>query len=115
MAGKTKKTFTDKSEHSRYKTIADNFYNGALAEKEAKRWNASGVLMVHAAIAYADAATIKYGSVKSRGDDHQDVVRLLDDLLPPSDAKRNALHQLERFNRINPVYHTVEKCMMRWT
>lgn len=96
MPREIKKAVTDKSEFSRFKTIADNFYKGAMAEKQSGRWNASGVLMVHAAIAYADTATIKYGGVKSKSDDHQDVVSLLNDLLPPSEAKKNALHQLER-------------------
>src|SRR3972149_10819461 len=96
MPRETKKAVTDKSQFWKYKIIADNFYKGALAEKRSGRLNASGVLMVHAAIAYADATTIKFGGVKSKGDDHQDVVSLLNDLLPPSEAKKNALHQLER-------------------
>jgi len=96
MPGKTKRAVTDKSEFSKYKTLADNFYKGAIAEMKAGRWNPAGVLMVHSAIAFADAASVKYGGVKSKGDDHQDVVRLLDELLPFSEAKKNALNQLER-------------------
>src|SRR5690554_2476150 len=96
MPGKTKRAVTDKSEFSKYRTLADNFYKGAIAEMKAGRWNPAGVLMVHSAIAFADAASVKYGGVKSKGDDHQDVVRLLDELLPFSEAKKNALNQLER-------------------
>src|SRR3972149_9715889 len=96
MPRETKKAVTDKSQFSKFRTIADNFYKGAMAEKDSGRWNASGVLMVHAAIAYADTVTIKYGGVKSKGDDHQEVVRLLDNLLPNSEIKQNALNQLER-------------------
>jgi hypothetical protein len=96
MPGKTKRTITDRSEFSKYKTLAGSFYKGAIAETKSGRWNPAGVLMIHSAIAYADAASIKYGGVKSKGDDHQEVVRLLDELMPPSEAKKNALRQLER-------------------
>jgi hypothetical protein len=93
---KSKKVSVDKSQFIQYKKIADGFYLGALAEKNSGRWNASGVLIVHSAIAYADSVTIKYGGVKSKGDDHQEVVRLLENLVPGSETKDSALNQLER-------------------
>jgi len=65
MPGKTKRTITDRSEFFKYKTLADNFYKGAIEEMKSGRWNPAGVLMVHSAIAYADAASIKYGGVKN--------------------------------------------------
>jgi hypothetical protein len=96
MPRKSKKVSVDKSQFIHYKKIADGFYLGALAEKNSGRWNASGVLIVHSAIAYADSVTIKYGGVKSKGDDHQEVVRLLENLVPGSETKDSALNQLER-------------------
>ena len=96
MPAKTKRSSVDKTESPVYKRIGDNFYAGALAEKKAGRWNSSGVLLIHAAIAYADAVSIKYSGVKSKGDDHQDVVRLLENIIPPNDDRKNALNQLER-------------------
>lgn len=96
MTREAKKVSVDKNQFIQYKKIADNFYSGALSEKEAARWNACGVLLIHSAIAYADSITIKFGGLKSRSENHQDVVRLLDTLLPRSENKTSALNQLER-------------------
>lgn len=60
------------------------------------RWYASGVLIIHAAISYADAITVKFGGSRSRCDNHQDVVRLIESLIPASKERNNALNQLER-------------------
>lgn len=53
-------------------------------------------MLIHSAIAFADSVTIKFGGIKSRSENHLDVVRLLDTLLPNSEAKTSALNQLER-------------------
>jgi len=96
MTRESKKVNVPKSQFKQYKRIADGFFQGAVNERELSNWNASGVLIVHAAIAYADAVTIKFGGVRSKGDDHQDVVRLLDTLIPQSETKKTALNQLEK-------------------
>lgn len=96
MTREAKKVSVDKNQFIQYKKIADSFYSGAISEKEAERWNACGVLLIHSAIAYADSITIKFGGLKSRCENHQDVVRLLDTLLPKSENKTSALNQLER-------------------
>ena len=54
-----------------YMKVADNFRSGAELAKEFEYWNAAGVLIIHAAIAYTDAITIKVGGVKSQGEDHK--------------------------------------------
>jgi hypothetical protein len=96
MTRETKRIRVNKTQFSQYKRNADGFFEGAVNEKDFSNWNASGVLIIHAAIAYADAVTIKFGGVRSKGEDHQDVVRLLDSLLPQSEAKKSALNQLEK-------------------
>ena len=60
--------------HHDYAKAADNFHAGAEVAKEFEYWNAAGVLVIHAAIAYTDAITIKVGGVKSQGGDGQRVV-----------------------------------------
>lgn len=91
------KTVTvDKSKAINYKAVADNFYKGAEVAAEYEYWNAAGVLIVHAAIAYGDAITIKYGGVKSRGEDHQQLVNLLEEKVADSDDKKKALLQLSK-------------------
>ena len=64
----------DRHKSHNYKQVADNLYEGALVAKEFEYWNAAGPLIVHAAIAYTDAITIKLAGVKSRGQDHDDTV-----------------------------------------
>lgn len=86
----------DKAMCSNYKTVADNFYKGAEVASAYEYWNAAGVLLVHSAIAYADALTIKFGGVKSKGEDHQEIVNLLNAILSARDLKRNALLQLQK-------------------
>ncbi|MCG2726610.1 MAG: hypothetical protein L6420_10275 [Elusimicrobia bacterium] len=58
-----------RSKNSDYARVAENFYHGAETAKEFEYWNAAGVLIIHAAIAYADAITIKFGGVKNKGED----------------------------------------------
>lgn len=96
MTREAKKITVDKAQALKYKAIADNFYVGAISEKNLKRWNAAGLLIVHAAIAYADAITIKYGGVKNKSENHQDVVKLLENLMHDNESKKSALNQLER-------------------
>ncbi len=86
----------DRAKSSNYRTVADNFYHGADVAKEYEYWNAAGVLIVHAAIAFADAVTIKIGGVKSQGENHYDTVALIDELVTPSADKQKALNQLRK-------------------
>ncbi|HET54430.1 MAG TPA: HEPN domain-containing protein [Ignavibacteria bacterium] len=91
------KTVTvEKSKASNYKTVADNFYKGAETAAEHEYWNAAGVLIVHAAIAYGDAVTIKYGGVKSKGEDHQQLVNLIEEKVAYSEERKKALLQLNK-------------------
>ncbi len=91
------KTVTvERTKAADYKIVADNFYNGSEAATEYEYWNAAGVLMVHAAIAYGDAVTIQYGGVRNRGEDHQQLVSLIENTVEPSEERKKALMQLSR-------------------
>jgi hypothetical protein len=94
MVRKAQKLTIDRAKAANYKIVAENFYDGALAAVEYEYWNAAGVLIVHSAIAYGDAVTIKFGGVKSKGENHQALVNLLESLIPDSSAKKKALLQL---------------------
>ena len=96
MARSVKQTWVERSKYVNYKSVADNFYDGAEVAAEYEYWNAAGVLIVHAAIAYGDAITIKYGGVKSRGEDHTQLINLIDNIVAPSDEKKKALVQLNK-------------------
>jgi len=59
-------------------------------------WTAAGVLIRHAAIAYADALCIQQGSVRSGADDHEGAVILPEQVLPSGAATSMAVQQLRR-------------------
>jgi hypothetical protein len=79
-----------------YRSVAENFYHGAELARDFEYWNASGILIVHAAIALADAIAIKLAGVKSRGEDHHETIALLEEVVATSDEKRKALQHLRR-------------------
>lgn len=79
-----------------YRSVAESFYRGAELAREFEYWNASGVLIVHAAIALADAIAIKLAGVKSRGEDHHETIALLEEVVAPGEEKKKALQQLRR-------------------
>lgn len=79
-----------------YQSVAESFYRGAELAREFEYWNASGVLIVHAAIALADAIAIKLAGVKSRGEDHHETIALLEEVVAPGEEKKKALLHLRR-------------------
>lgn len=96
MARGTKTVTVERNKAKDYQVVADSFYNGAEVAAEFEYWNAAGVLIVHSAIAYGDSVTIKYGGVKSRGEDHQQLVNLLEETIAHSAEKKTALLQLNK-------------------
>ncbi|MEK6551843.1 MAG: HEPN domain-containing protein [Bacteroidota bacterium] len=96
MPRESKTIKVDKTAAIKYSAIGKGFYDAAISEIESRRWNAAGLLIVHSAIAYADALTIKYGGVKNKSENHQDVVKLLEIVVKESESKNNALNQLEK-------------------
>jgi hypothetical protein len=76
--------------------VAESFYRGAELAREFEYWNASGVLIVHAAIAPADAIAIRLAGVKSRGEDHHETIALLEEVVAPGEEKKKALQHLRR-------------------
>lgn len=96
MTRETKVSSVDKSDYKKYKSLAAGFYDAAIDERKAKRWNASGLLIVHSAIAYADAVAIKESGQKSTSENHQDIVKLLERVIKHSESRSSALNQLEK-------------------
>jgi hypothetical protein len=91
-----KRSSVPRSKYHDYLKVADNFYNGADTAKAFEYWNAAGVLIIHAAIAYTDALTIKVGGVKSQGDDHMAAVDLLREVVTLDQDGQKALNHLGR-------------------
>ena len=85
----------DPSRSLDFRKVAENFYEGARLASEYKYYNAAGVLIVHAAIAYSDAISIKNKSVKIHGENHYEIISLLNDIIPHSEEKKKALNNLK--------------------
>ena len=96
MTRKTIRKKVDNVKSNDHKKVAESFLGGADVAREYEYWNAAGVLIVHSAIAYADSITIKFGGVKSQGEDHIQVITLLKEILAVSDENKRACTQLEK-------------------
>jgi hypothetical protein len=92
----SKRVSVPRSKHQDYINVADSFYGGAETAKAFEYWNAAGVLIVHAAIAYSDAITIRVGGAKSQGDDHMAVIELVRHVVALDKAGDAALNHLWR-------------------
>jgi hypothetical protein len=86
----------DRARSADYLTVAENFFKAAELAREFEYWNAAGLLIVHAAIAFADAICVKLGGVKSRGEDHHEAIALLDELTAVSQRQKGALNQFRK-------------------
>lgn len=78
----------------RYKgflSVASNFEEAADLAFEFEYYNASGVLFIHSAIALADAITIKLAGLKSSGDNHYEVINLIEKVVPHNRINKKAL------------------------
>ena len=96
MAKKTKRQRIDREKASDYAAIGDDFLRGAELAMDDERWNAAGLLLVHAAIATADAVCIKLSGMRSTSDNHQEAVTLLKEVTVASDERGRAVQQLRR-------------------
>jgi hypothetical protein len=96
MVKKTNVVSTEKRRYKDYEAVAVNFYEGADVAYEFQYYNAAGVLIVHSAIAYSDAITIKLQGVKSRGEDHHELVSLLETMTGNLPENRSALSKLHK-------------------
>lgn len=60
----------ESSKYLNFVKVSQNFISGAELAAEYEYFNAAGVLIIHAAIALADAVTIRFSSSKCTGDNH---------------------------------------------
>ncbi len=96
MTRKTSQVSVEKNKAANFHSVALNFFHGAKLAAEHQYYNAAGVLIVHAAIAYADALCIKTKGKRAKGENHHEVVNLLDSIIIHSEAKKRALDNLSK-------------------
>ena len=80
--------------YSEYQRVAEHFYNASKDSVELEYWTAAAVLIVHSAIAYADALCIKISGLRSVGESHEHIVTLLEEQIAGREEKKKALSQL---------------------
>lgn len=85
----------DSAKHKNFLNVANNFANAADLAYEFDYYNAAGVLYIHAAIAYSDAITIKLSGKKSSGDNHYEVIQLLENVVPVTRIDNKAFNNLK--------------------
>ena len=95
MTSRSPRKKIDSTRYIGFRDVAKNFYEGAKIASEYSYYNAAGVLIVHSAIAYSDSVSIKNGGVKIQGDNHYEIISLLDDMISHSADKKKALNQLK--------------------
>jgi hypothetical protein len=85
----------ERSDWAGFLAAAEENYASACAVQATRKYRAAGILLVHAAIALADALTVRAGGVKSTGEHHQEAVDLVRELLPNAAGLGPALRHLE--------------------
>jgi hypothetical protein len=96
MARRTGRKTVERSRYRQYEQVADHFFEAARDAMDLEYWTAAGVLIVHAAIAYADALCIQQAGVRSAADDHEEAAVLLEGSLPHDAEASKAIQHLRR-------------------
>ena len=96
MASRTTRKSVERSRYREYEQVADHFFEAARDAMELEYWTAAGVLIVHAAIAYADALCIQQAGVRSGADNHEEAAVLLEQALPSNEGTSGAIKHLRR-------------------
>lgn len=82
----------------RYKdfvNVALNFAEAAEVAYEFEYYNAAGVLYIHSSIALADAITIKLSGKKCKGENHYEVIHLLEEVIPQKNIDKKAINNFK--------------------
>lgn len=96
MTRRRSRKAVDRTRYREYHEVAEHFFEAARSSMDLEYWTAAGVLIVHAAIAYADALAIRLSGQKSAGEDHEDAVALIVDVVAGGEEKTRAINQLRR-------------------
>lgn len=95
MVRQIKKVNIEKNKADNFIKVSTNFEEAAKIAYDFDYYNAAGVLIVHAAIALGDAITIKFGGIKSRSENHLEILNLIRGIVRDEEKRNKALNQLE--------------------
>ncbi|MBK6915009.1 MAG: hypothetical protein IPH11_15610 [Ignavibacteriales bacterium] len=96
MVKKVSRKRIDYSKFEDFLSVSKNFIAGAELAVKSEYYNAAGLLIIHAAIAIADAITIRFSSTKCSGENHYEVIKLLKETAPRTRDTQNALNHFEK-------------------
>lgn len=96
MVKKVSRKEYESNKYNNFLMVSQNFIQAADLALEFEYYNASGVLIIHAAIALADAVTIRFGSVKCTGENHYEVIKLLQETAPKSKQTSAAITHFDK-------------------
>ncbi|MCF8241478.1 MAG: hypothetical protein K9J16_08815 [Melioribacteraceae bacterium] len=96
MVKKVPRKSYESTDYSKFLKVSKNFADGAEVAADYEYYNAAGVLIIHAAIALADAVTIRFASAKCTGDNHYEIIKLLKEAAPADKQKTKAITQFEK-------------------
>lgn len=96
MVKKVPRKKYDSSKYSNFLKVAENFSQAADIAAEFEYYNAAGVLIIHSAIALADAVTIRFSSSKCTGENHYEVIKLLKESVPNTKSAATAVTHFEK-------------------
>ena len=96
MPKRTSRKTVDRLRYQDYKKVGEHFFEAGEIAIEYSYWTAAGVLIVHSAIAYVDAISIKLSSQKSSSENHEDAITLIDSVVADGKEKEKAINQLRR-------------------
>ena len=74
-----------------FQQVTISFFEGAEIAQEYEYYQAAGLLVIHSAIALADAITVKLLSEKCSGENHYEVLNLLEEAIPKSKIRNQSL------------------------
>ena len=94
MVKKVPSKIYDTAKYKSFVKVALNFGEAADLAFEFDYFNASGVLYIHSAIAYSDAITIKLAGKKCSGNNHYEVIQLLETAVPKTRIDNTAFNSL---------------------
>lgn len=91
MARRTNRTPVPRDQAGGYAAKAENFMRAAELARDGGLFDSAALLYIHGSIAYADAACIHIGQVKSTSDQHMDAAHLLAEVAARSSGRDDAL------------------------
>lgn len=95
MVKKISKKSVDSQKFKDFQQVATNFVQGAKVAYDYEYFQAAGLLVIHSAIALADSITVKLLSEKCTGDNHYEVLNLMQDALPKNKKNDQPLKQFK--------------------